>query len=115
MPKIRLVPDFPDHVLWFEGDGPVSPEELGISTELCRKLREWYGWWSKIENDGEYRRDETARIDWGFFDANGIELWKQLRAELGGRHEVVFYSHRFNENFETPSELEALLRDDPAA
>lgn len=113
MRKIRLVPDFPDHVLWFAGGGPVPPEDLGISSGLCQKLRDWYIWWSRAANDAEYRKDETAKIDWGLFDIEGLELWKQLQAELAGRYEVVFYSHRFNDNFETPSELELLLRHGP--
>lgn len=115
MRKIRLVPDFPDQLLWFEGDGPVPPEELGLSSELCQQLRDWYKWWSRIANDDEYRGDETARIDWGFFDAKGIDLWKKLRAELVDRYEVVFYSHRLNDDFDVPSELEILLRHDPIA
>jgi len=115
MLRLRLAADFPDHVLWYEEGGPVSPEELGVSTELCLALHEWYGLWSSIENDEAYKRDETARIDWGHFDVKGLALWNRLRTELSGQFDVVYYSERFNDNFEEPSEFEALLRNEANA
>jgi hypothetical protein len=115
MHKLRLAADFPDHVLWHEGGGAVSPEDLGISGELCRALRDWYNLWSTIETEEAYKRDEAAKIDWGLFDVKGIELWKRLRGELSGQYDVVYYRERFNSNFEEPSELEALLRNEASA
>jgi len=115
MRKLRLAADFPDHVLWPEEGGPVPPEDLGVSADLCRALHEWYRLWSTIENDNAHKRDETARIDWGLFDTKGIELWKRLRIELSGRYEIVYYSERLNDNFGEPSELEALLRNEANA
>ena len=115
MRRLRLAADFPDHMLWHEGGGAVSPEDLGVSAELCRALHEWYGLWSTIENDEAYKRDENATIDWSLFDVKGIELWRRLRIELSGQYEIVYYSERFNDNFEQPLELEAILQNEASA
>ena len=110
MPKLRLMTDFPDHVLWAERGGPIPPEKLGLSPELCEALYDWYCLWSRIENDNEYKVDATAKLDWWFFDTKGIGLWKRVSAELSGQYDVVFYSHRLGAYFETPAELEEVLR-----
>jgi len=115
MSEIRLCPDFPDHVLWLKEGGPISPENLPISKELCSLLHGWYGLWSRIWDDDSYKKDAIAKLDWGLLDIRGIELWKRLRRELSGKFEVSFYSHRFNESFDDPAEMEKLLRGDPNA
>jgi hypothetical protein len=109
MRKILFMPDFPGDVFWEQSEkgGPVAPEDLNLSSETCSLVWEFYKRWSEIDNDS--KNDGIRKIDYGLLDVHGIKLWKQLRTELSGQCEVFFYSHRFNESFEDPQELEELL------
>jgi hypothetical protein len=69
--------------------------------------------WGQIEYKD--RGGGDANIDWLLFDEKGISLWRRLRGELAGRYNVMFYSHRLEEDFEDPDKLEMMLRDVPTA
>ena len=115
MRKILLFADYLDHVLWdrSEDGKPIAPETLGLSEETIRLLWEWYRMWGQIEYKD--RGGGDANIDWLLFDEKGISLWRRLRGELAGRYNVMFYSHRLEEDFEDPDKLEMMLRDVPTA
>lgn len=117
MRKLLLSPDFPDHVLWemSEQGGPIAPEDLYLSSEMCDILAEFYRWWSEIYMTDDYTNDATAKIDWGLFDVRGLEIWNGLRKELSGRCEVIFYSRRYAERFDDPVKLDELLQNDHIA
>ena len=112
MRKILFMPDFPDHVFWEQSEqgGSIAPEDLNLSAETCNVLWEFYRRWSEIFFANDFKRDPISKIDFGLLDVHGIKIWKLLRTELSGKCEVVFHSHRFNENFEDPQALEELLR-----
>jgi hypothetical protein len=117
MRKLHLCSDFPDHVLWdWSEDGkPIAPESLGLSDETCRMLREWYKLWSQIWCVDRPRSGADSQVDWLLFDEKGIEVWKRAQRELAGRYQVVFYSHRLEDDSEDPEKLETLLRNVPNA
>jgi|ERR1041385_1221764 hypothetical protein len=117
MRKLHLFADFPDQVLWdWSEDGkPIAPESLGLSDETRRVLQEWYKLWSQIWCVDRPRNGADSQADWLRFDEKGIEVWKRVQRELAGRYQVVFYSHRLEDDFEDPEKLETLLRNVPTA
>ena len=46
-----------------------------------------------------------------WLDDTGLEVWKQLRAELAGIYRVLFYSEELGDSFETPEEFGAARKE----
>ena len=94
--KIRLMPDYDCYPLWVvtsDGVRNIAPDELPISDTLRQSLLAW-----AARYDSTLRRDDPASS--GFesrqaeleFDNTGRALGASLRAELGTRVEVVYFS-----------------------
>lgn len=73
--------------LWGE-DGPLDPEELGLSDELDARLREWHARWEFLQSrEVHWRWDHPdAQVEW---EAEGYRLLVRLSDELDGRASVV--------------------------
>ena len=101
MRTIALSPDFDAILFWRDelGQGIADQRSLPLS-EVCRdRLREFYRWFSELHLIADEKR---SRLDARLFDEKGLILWKQLRSDLQGRYDVVYYSQELGEYFETP-------------
>lgn len=87
MTDLRIVRFFPDwgnaHSLW--GGGPMSPDDLGLSSGLTERLAEWTRIWQEVldpSNGPESWADPAVGRAW---IAEGDALVKLLTAELHPR------------------------------
>jgi len=84
---------------------------LPLSGKLRRRPDEFYRWFCELQLLAD---PPSTPIDRRLFDEAGIELWEQLRAELQGQYEVIYYSQEFADYFTSP-ELFRTSRIDPHA
>jgi len=101
MRTVALRPDFDAILFWRDEQGQgVADEALLQLTHACRaRLDEFYRWFTELHLIADGKR---SPLDARIFDDRGIDLWKQLRADLEGRYAVVYYSQELAEYFETP-------------
>jgi hypothetical protein len=73
---------------------------LPISPSLKLKLADYYRHYSEL-----YLLDTKGpvpELEKRLLDDTGLEIWRQLRAELEGIYRVLFYSAELGDTFETP-------------
>lgn len=73
MRRIRLMPEYSAPPLWTES-GPIDPDVLGLSEELCAAIRAWAHEW---EHGGGQQSTEEE------FVARGRDLAERIQHELG--------------------------------
>ena len=108
MRTLILMPDWNAILFWRDAESRDAVDEstLPISATLKHELSSFYVWFSELFfRDSEQPASLTDRR---LLDARGIELWRRLRTELGSTHRVLFYSHEFNHEFESPDDFTAM-------
>lgn len=94
--NLRLLPDYECYPTWVvtaEGSRDISPSDLPISSELASRLMLW-----QARYDATLLHADPARsgfptpLDEAAFDADGRDLWRLLRGELGPDVVVTYYS-----------------------
>jgi hypothetical protein len=91
--RLRLMADYQSWPLWRDGGDNVDPASLPISPGLQERL---IGWAARFDAT----LDHSDPLSSGFpddaaerrFEADGVDLWKDLRAELGDGYSVAFFS-----------------------
>jgi len=105
MRTLVLHPDWNASLCWHDAEGCSVADERGlaISHSLRQQLEEFYSGWSELclANDSGL----VSPTDWRLLDERGFQIWQHLRAEIGSRYHVHFYSHEFTETFESPEEF----------
>lgn len=102
MRNIKLMADYECFALWDEDSvDNLNPDELPISEELKYRIHRWEDAFDATlnradpANSGFYTRDDLRR-----FDEEGLELWRQLRLELGDEYDVRYFSPQRREVIE---------------
>ncbi|MCI0159158.1 hypothetical protein KNO15_20845 [Leifsonia shinshuensis] len=85
--------------LW-SADGPLAPDDLGISVALADELKEWHEAWEGLQAGSVRWADPRAQVHW---EDVGEGLLERLRAELDGLAAVV-------SGFRSPEDDHALAR-----
>lgn len=82
MTRLEFWPDYGPGPLWTEKGKPVDLESLGISPELAERVLLWN---SQYEED-RIPVDGPGDSEW---IADGVDLLRQLRTDLGRSVEIV--------------------------
>jgi hypothetical protein len=95
--QLRLMADIGAPVpLWM--DGMIEYHHMFLSEKLIDRINCWVGihsgWFDWYENPGN--SPEPPLEEQEAFDKEGVEIWKQLIAELGDEYEVVYFGHKPN-------------------
>jgi hypothetical protein len=106
-----LLLDWDSTLFWrdAEGSGRIDEATLPISPELRRRLDHYYKHYSEL-----YYRDgygPVPDLEKHLLDDTGLEIWRQLRAELGGVYRVLFHSDEFACDFDSPDEFIARRKE----
>jgi hypothetical protein len=106
MRTIALKLDWDSTLFFFDAKGRDRIDEatLPISPDLKRQLDQYYKQYSDL-----YLLDDSPRkvdpLDKRLLDDTGLQIWQQLRAELAGSYDVIFYSFEFGEKFDDPQKF----------
>jgi hypothetical protein len=104
MRSIILLLDFDSTLFWRDAEGGrIDETTLPISHDLKRQLDDYYKHYSELCYRGDY--GPAADLDKRLLDDRGLVIWRQLRAELDGIYQVLFYSQEFGDSFESPEEF----------
>lgn len=116
MRTIILLLDWDSTLFWrdAEGGGRIDEDTLPISAELKRCLADYYLHYSELYHQEARPLPDVARLEKRWLDDRGLEVWKQLRAELVGVYRVLFYSEELGDSFETPEEFVRARKSLPA-
>jgi hypothetical protein len=100
---VRVFPDYAWSVIWFSG--PFSYPETGLSGALVGRLEEWEArYYASLTDDVEWRSREALHA----FDAAGLELAREVSAEIGPHFAVEYRS------FENAGAVATLRTEHPA-
>ena len=97
--KLKLMTDYQCHPLWeYENNELINnpaPNTLPLCNETIARLEKWAGDYDATLNLEDPVSSGFANQDnEEAFELEGINLWYQLRKELGADYEVVYYSHK---------------------
>jgi hypothetical protein len=103
MRTLCLSPDFDAILFWHDeqSQGVADERALPITDGLRQRLDEFYRWFSELYLNLE-AHERRSSLDNRLFDDRGMELWEQLRSELQGQYQVIYYSQELAAYFETP-------------
>jgi hypothetical protein len=107
MPKvIKLMTDYGCSPLWWQDDiGNIDPGSLPLQSETRERLKAWaavYDSWLNWADPLASPEPPSAEVT--AFEVEGVLLWMQLRKELAGQFEVVYFRH--GTVFDNPEQLE---------
>ena len=94
--QIKLMADYESWPLWWAGDadpGNIDPHTLPLSPATIARLEAWADAF-----DATLNRDDPASSDFPSdaafqeFEAEGRDLWQQLRDELAPEYQVLYRS-----------------------
>jgi hypothetical protein len=94
--RIRLSADYRSWPLWSEEPsevGEIDPHTLPVSRETIARLERWaetFDRWMNFDDPSSSAEPSAEEVEW--FEAEGLELWRRLRRELGPDYEVTYYS-----------------------
>jgi hypothetical protein len=105
MRTIILMLDWDSTLFWRDaaGGGRIDEATLPISTGLKRRLDDYYRHYSDLFFRDGY--GPVPDLEKRLLDDTGLEIWRQLRAELAGIYEVLFDSEEFGCSFDSPEEF----------
>jgi hypothetical protein len=94
--QIKLMADYDCWSLWWAGDhdpGNIDPSTLPLSPQTIARLETWAATFDAMLNrddpmSSRFPSREAAQA----FEAEGEELWLQLREELAPDYSVLYYS-----------------------
>jgi hypothetical protein len=107
--QIKLMADYDCWPLWWAGDadpGNIDPATLPLRSETIARLEKWADAF-----DATLNRDDPASSEFPSdaafeaFEAEGEELWQQLREELAPEYTVLYYSLSRSKLLDDPSSL----------
>ncbi len=108
--NIKLMADYFSHPLWGLDDdniGDINPQELPLSQETIAKLEQWSQIYNNILNWNDPASSGfKTQEDRQNFEKKGIELWENLRQELGQGYNVKYHSIILHRVINNPRELE---------
>lgn len=94
--NLRLMPDYDCHPVWeisHDGVRNVDPNDLPISDQLKSHIRHWAERFDATLCAGDPASSGFASpADEADFEREGLRLWAALRAELGERAVVTYFS-----------------------
>src|SRR4051812_37650598 len=91
--------DYSADPVWWESDGSMAAlAELPLGEEMRAALRRWADWFEPTLETQARAGDRLSyfpsEAEAAAFEAEGLRLWRRVRAELAGRHEVGYRSER---------------------
>ncbi len=99
-----------DPLWWADADkvGNIDPAKLPLSLETINRLKNWASDYNASLNwqDPANSPDLSPEAE-AAFEEEGINLWKQLQAELAPNYQVIYFSELLGKVIIHPSELEA--------
>ena len=92
--RLKLMSDYHCFPLWAM-PGNVDPDDLPLSDELKSALHGWAASFDRTLNH-DYPPDSgfADTQDEEGFVSEGLRLWQELRRELHGLYEVVYFSQQ---------------------
>ena len=79
--RLTVMPDYGCSGIWKgRAEGPVAPEDLGLSRELCDRVRRW----------SEAYQAESPDTDWAQWKKEGPQIASAIQAELGPSAKVDY-------------------------
>lgn len=106
---LKLMADYSAYPIWLDEEGAgysIDPATLPISSELANRLLAWadiYHATLNLENPATSGFTSSQEED--EFEKEGVQLWLQLKRELGSDYEVSYFSERKRKVLRNPSEL----------
>lgn len=96
MRNIKLMADYECFALWDEDAvDNLNPDELPISENLKSRIHRWEEAFDATLNRSDPANSGFATIeDLRRFDEEGMDLWRQLRQELGDEYVVRYFSQQ---------------------
>ena len=95
MHTIKLMPEYGSFPIWRCNDirYVVEPEELPISESLKQALQEWANVYDNtIDMNDPASAGFKSNMEMEIFEKIGLELWKQLKTELGDGYIIKYFS-----------------------
>jgi hypothetical protein len=90
-PERRTIRLFPDYVhpwpLWEDPDGPMEPEDFGLSQSLTESLSAWHQFWEEHHAPYEGWDQPENKIWW---DTEGRDIAGRLGAEVAPFADVSY-------------------------
>ena len=113
MRTIILLLDWDSTLFWrdAEGGGRIDEATLPISAGLKRRLDEYYLHYSELYNQDSHPIPDVPNLEKRLLDDAGLEIWRQLRAELAGIYRVLFYSEELGDSFDSPEAFVARRKE----
>lgn len=112
--EIRLSPEWGVHYpIWESGSEKyiLSPEDLRLSENLARRLRDWNEFWQSHHVGENYEWDsETSRLE---FEAEGDAIARELQEEIRNFAVVISQFRSTEEPGTHPIELTSRLSELP--
>ena len=95
--RLKLMTDYHCFPLWGDTEEGYNrdPNDLPLADELKSALHAWAASYDRTLND-DYPPDSgfPSPREEDAFEAEGLRLWQELQAQVGGAYEVVYYSWR---------------------
>jgi len=86
-----------------EGTDRIDEATLPISDALKKRLDDYYKYYSELHYQDDSR--PVPDLEKRLLDDTGLEIWRQLRAEVGHVYRILFWSQEFGDHFESPEEF----------
>jgi broad specificity phosphatase PhoE len=104
--KIILMTDYGcDPLWWKEPDivGDIEPESLPLSENTIARLHQWASQYdARLDWDDPGNSPIPSPEELAQFEAEGLNLWQQLREELAPDYEVLYFSDQFQKLIHHP-------------
>ncbi len=104
---VTLSPECQCSPLWSSDRENLAPESLALHAETVRALWHWaadFDRWYRLEEPSS-PGPEPSTAEVAAFEAEGVRLWKQLRAELAPDTHVHYRSTATGRVLTDPAEL----------
>lgn len=105
--RLWLMCDYSAAPVWRESYGAmVELRELPLREETRTRLWRWADWFEITSEmqalEGDWLCYFLCEAEAAAFEAEGLRLWRQVRSELAGRHEVGYRSERWRRRLWDP-------------
>lgn len=78
---VRVMAEYASNGIWHFDGMHMDPEELPVSDDLKARLEQWADWYN-INDDFKPPEERQNRLDWGKFNAEGLQIAQAIKREL---------------------------------